>query len=85
MKSKNLNSNTKEVPMKKFRLKLEIELWENEIWPDGDGPVDPDCEDVQETIRAYKSTETGRRGNIGDVVGEWNLDGDNEFTIEEIV
>lgn len=54
--------------MKTFVIQYNMftRLTEQEIWPDGDGPEDPSCEDVKKAI--------DKAGGILKVIGDWNLD-----------
>ena len=53
--------------MKKFRISytVDVTLDASEIWPDDDGPANPNERDVLQVIR--------NNGGIYQVIGDWNL------------
>ncbi len=66
--------------MKQFRITITIDevLSESEIWPDGDGPKNPDTKDV----RAAFFSGRYHRDILG-IAKEWNLDHDADLDITE--
>jgi len=70
------------MPVKTFRLsyKLDVDLTEDDIWPDGDVPANPTVDDVYQVVE--------EAGGFVEIINDWNLvDLDEEekvFTIKEV-
>lgn len=59
-----------------YEMKTELDI--HQLWPDGDAPDNPSCEDVRSLIEEH--------GGIVRVIKAWNLDpwGDRSYEVREI-
>ena len=67
-----------------FQFSGGVDLTEDDIWPDGDGPENPTVDDVKDVINdIYESIFRSGYG-MADFIRDWNLEDEVKLNIREI-